>query len=65
MIYTKTNYTSHQQVNTDAGGGVGHSSQGELLSRRCVALLKLVLRSDVWPNVDLKVPFSYLTSSLF
>ncbi|KAK6165821.1 hypothetical protein SNE40_022660 [Patella caerulea] len=30
-------------------------SAGELLSRRCVGYLKVVLRSDVWPNVDLKL----------
>lgn len=45
------------QVNEAASGAVGHSSAGEMLSKRCVALLKLVLRPDVWPNVDLKLSF--------
>ena len=30
-------------------------SSGELLSRRCVALLKSALRPDVWPAADLKL----------
>ena len=30
-------------------------SPGELLSRRCVGLLKNALRPDVWPNSDLKL----------
>ena len=30
-------------------------SPGELLSRRCVALLKNALRPDVWPNSELKL----------
>ena len=33
-------------------------SQGELLSRRCVTLLKAALRSDVWPNSELKLNWS-------
>nr|XP_042899044.1 transformation/transcription domain-associated protein isoform X5 [Parasteatoda tepidariorum] len=28
---------------------------GELLSRRCVSLLKTALKSDVWPNAELKL----------
>ncbi|XP_035826346.1 transformation/transcription domain-associated protein isoform X2 [Aplysia californica] len=49
-------HPSPYKVN-EAAGAVGHTSQGEMLSKRCVALLKLVLRSDVWPNVDLKLSF--------
>jgi len=30
-------------------------SPGELLSRRCVALLKTVLKPHIWPNCDLKL----------
>ena len=30
-------------------------SPGELLSRRCVALLKNALRTEVWPNTELKL----------
>ena len=30
-------------------------SPGELLSRRCVSLLKLALKSDIHPNVELKL----------
>ncbi len=30
-------------------------SPGELLSRRCVALLKTALRPDVWPAAELKL----------
>ena len=30
-------------------------SPGEILSRRCVALLKTALRADVWPNSELKL----------
>ncbi|XP_053373271.1 transformation/transcription domain-associated protein-like isoform X1 [Mercenaria mercenaria] len=30
-------------------------SPGEVLSRRCVALLKMALRPDVWPNTELKL----------
>ncbi|XP_055874365.1 transformation/transcription domain-associated protein-like isoform X5 [Biomphalaria glabrata] len=45
------------QVNEAASGAVGHTSAGEMLSKRCVALLKLTLRPDVWPNVDLKLSF--------
>ncbi|KAL1426892.1 hypothetical protein MTO96_000428 [Rhipicephalus appendiculatus] len=30
-------------------------SQGEVLSRRCVALLKTALKPDVWPNSELKL----------
>jgi len=30
-------------------------SPGEILSRRCVALLKAALKPDIWPNVDLKL----------
>lgn len=34
------------------------SSPGELLSRRCVILLKTALKPDVWPEpVDLKLEF--------
>ncbi|KFM75841.1 Transformation/transcription domain-associated protein, partial [Stegodyphus mimosarum] len=30
-------------------------STGEMLSRRCVALLKTALKPDVWPNAELKL----------
>ena len=42
-----THYTS--QVNEVAG------SPGEMLSRRCVSLLKTALRPDVWPGTELKL----------
>ena len=32
-------------------------SPGELLSRRCVTLLKACLRPDIWPNAELKLTF--------
>jgi transformation/transcription domain-associated protein len=42
---------------SDAQAGTG-TSPGEMLSRRCVSLLKMALRPDVWPNCDLKLgPF--------
>ena len=42
-----------QVVNeTQAGSG---TSPGEMLSRRCVSLLKMALKPDVWPNCDLKL----------
>ncbi|XP_014681160.1 PREDICTED: transformation/transcription domain-associated protein-like [Priapulus caudatus] len=37
----------------EAATAVG--SPGELLSRRCVALLKMALRPDVWPSAELKL----------
>ena len=37
---------------TQAGSG---TSPGEMLSRRCVSLLKMALKPDVWPNCDLKL----------
>lgn len=40
------------QVN-EASAAIG--SPGELLARRCVALLKMVLKPDVWPNAELKL----------
>ena len=39
---------------SDAQAGTG-VSPGEILSRRCVALLKMALKPDVWPNCDLKL----------
>ncbi|XP_065834052.1 transformation/transcription domain-associated protein-like isoform X2 [Oscarella lobularis] len=41
------------QVNEPTAQSTG-SSPGELLSRRCLALLKTALK-DVWPNADMKV----------
>ncbi|CAH1788418.1 unnamed protein product [Owenia fusiformis] len=40
------------QVN-EASTTIG--SPGEILSRRCVTLLKTALKSDVWPNAELKL----------
>lgn len=41
------------QVNeSQAGSG---TSPGEMLSRRCVSLLKMALKPDVWPNCNLKL----------
>ncbi|XP_041366452.1 transformation/transcription domain-associated protein-like [Gigantopelta aegis] len=40
------------QVN-EASASIG--SPGEVLSRRCVALLKIVLRPDFWSNAELKL----------
>lgn len=31
------------------------NSSGEQLSKRCVALLKMALKPDVWPNCELKL----------
>ena len=39
---------------SDAQAGTGNSP-GEMLSRRCVALLKMALKPDTWPNCDLKL----------
>eukprot|EP00094_Tigriopus_californicus_P003836 TCALIF_03692-PA protein Name:"Similar to TRRAP Transformation/transcription domain-associated protein (Homo sapiens)" AED:0.01 eAED:0.01 QI:3/1/1/1/1/1/3/160/3083 len=39
---------------SDAQAGTG-GSPGEMLSRRCVALLKTALKVEVWPNCDLKL----------
>lgn len=36
----------------EASAAIG--SQGEQLSRRCVALVKLVLKPDVWLGTELK-----------
>ncbi|GIY45230.1 hypothetical protein CDAR_3781 [Caerostris darwini] len=33
-------------------------TNGELLSRRCVSLLKIALRPDVWPNAEIKLGWS-------
>ena len=41
-----------QVSDTQASTG---GSPGEILSRRCVALLKTALKPDIWPNVDLKL----------
>ncbi|CAN8021853.1 unnamed protein product [Ixodes persulcatus] len=43
---------SASQVN-ETSTNIG--SQGEVLSRRCVALLKTALKQDVWPNSELKL----------
>ncbi|XP_028844478.1 transformation/transcription domain-associated protein isoform X1 [Denticeps clupeoides] len=40
------------QVNDSANV---QGSPGELLSRRCVSLMKTVLRPDMWPRADLKL----------
>lgn len=40
-------------------------SAGELLSRRCVTLLKIALKTDVWPNAEVKLNwFDKLLSSV-
>ena len=41
-----------QVSNAQAGTGV---SPQEMLSRRCVSLLKTALKPDIWPNVELKL----------
>ncbi|XP_040565461.1 LOW QUALITY PROTEIN: transformation/transcription domain-associated protein [Lepeophtheirus salmonis] len=41
-----------QVSDTQAATG---TSPGEILSRRCVTLLKMALKPDVWPNLDLKL----------
>ncbi|GIY24528.1 hypothetical protein CEXT_37291 [Caerostris extrusa] len=33
-------------------------TNGEMLSRRCVSLLKIALRPDVWPNAEIKLGWS-------
>ena len=38
----------------EAQAGTG-TSPGEIHSRRCVALLKLAFRQDMWPNCELKL----------
>ncbi len=39
---------------SDSQAGTG-ASPGELLSRRCVALLKKALRPELWPNCELRL----------
>ncbi len=39
---------------SDSQAGTG-ASPGELLSRRCVSLLKLALKPELWPNCELKL----------
>ena len=36
-------------------GGSNIGSPGDMLSRRCVNLLKVALKDNVWPNADLKL----------
>ncbi|XP_038044323.1 transformation/transcription domain-associated protein-like isoform X2 [Patiria miniata] len=38
-------------------GTTSAGSPGELLSRRCIALLKIALRPDVWPSSELRLNF--------
>lgn len=45
-------HISPRQVN-DASNVAG--SPGELLSRRCVSLMKSALRPDMWPRAELKL----------
>jgi transformation/transcription domain-associated protein len=40
---------------SDQNSATSSGSPGEILSRRCVALLKTALRPDVWPVVELKL----------
>lgn len=44
-------------MNEVSAGSTGVGSPGELLSRRCVALLKMALKPEVWPqqNIDLRL----------
>lgn len=42
------------QVNDNANANVA-GSPGELLSRRCVNLMKTALRPDMWPRAELKL----------
>ena len=51
LVKTGTALTcvSYFKVNEVAG------SPGEVLSRRCVSLLKMALRPDVWANAELKL----------
>ena len=44
LLFTQVNETS-----------TAMGSPGEMLSRRCVALLKTALRPEVWPNAELKL----------
>ncbi len=48
----KSYLLSSQVSDAQAGTGV---SPGEILSRRCVTLLKMALKPEVWPNCDLKL----------
>ncbi|XP_064401908.1 transformation/transcription domain-associated protein-like isoform X2 [Halichondria panicea] len=36
-------------------GGV--TTPGEALSKRCVTLVKTSLKPDIWPNIDIKIPW--------
>lgn len=45
-------------TNTATAAATPGASPGETLSRRCVTLLKIALKPDVWPQqVDLKLNF--------
>ncbi|RWS15188.1 transformation/transcription domain-associated protein-like protein [Dinothrombium tinctorium] len=39
----------------ESGSTSGPGSPGELLSRRCVALLKTALKPEIWPNAELRL----------
>ncbi len=32
-------------------------SPGEALSKRCVSLVKTALKPDIWPNIDIRIPW--------
>lgn len=44
-----------QGANAAAAVAAGQASQGEVLSRRCVALFKMALKPDMWPQCDLRL----------
>lgn len=35
----------------------GPASSGEILSKRCVSLIKTTLKPDIWPHTDIKLPW--------
>ena len=37
--------------------GPGSLPPGEALSKRCVSLIKTALKPDIWPNINIKIPW--------
>ncbi|QQP58074.1 Transformation/transcription domainassociated proteinlike [Caligus rogercresseyi] len=49
------NYLLRLACQVSDSSAASGTSPGEILSRRCVTLLKMALKPDVWPNLDLKL----------
>nr|XP_018903777.1 PREDICTED: transformation/transcription domain-associated protein isoform X3 [Bemisia tabaci] len=48
------------QLNENSAGTSAIPSQGELLSRRCIALIRMALKPDVWPQQNLDLRLAWL-----